>query len=226
MNYLSHYYVDRLPKDPYYATGLVLPDLVRTATPKYRVKAINSHATHTQILPVHFQSLQRGVNKHFEVDNHFHASYIFYNVQQNVKELVNATPFSPNINRKYFLAHIMVELLLDYFLIQQYPDLPKHFYQHITQANTTILTNFLSKQHKLPASATTAFATSFQHFISTQYLHHYQKISGVVYALSRVYEYATKIKLNTNDYDLLHHCNVNAYNDLIAPEAWQLLKVG
>ncbi|MEM7040617.1 MAG: hypothetical protein AAF570_26880, partial [Bacteroidota bacterium] len=85
---------------------------------------------------------------------------------------------------KYFIAHILLELLLDKVLIAHNPDLLAEYYAHfevaapfdVTRAGTETVV-----KHDLPN-----YESFLQKFLDNKYLYHYEELDHIAYILKRL----------------------------------------
>jgi len=180
MNFLSHYYFDRLNQDANVVMGTVLPDLIKNA-----IKEANLYPQKNEFLfkgSPDEENLLEGWKRHLAVDLYFHSSVFFFEktaiLKQLIKPIVENTPV-----RASFLAHIGLELLLDHLLIEHNLIQVTYFYDHLSAVKKESLGNFLDHCGlKDPA----VFFRFLEGFISSKYLLSYQKIDNISYALNRI----------------------------------------
>lgn len=180
MNFLSHYYFDRLNADANIVMGTVLPDLIKNAS-----KEANLYPQKNEFLFIgnpDEESLLYGWKRHLAVDLLFHSSNFFLEKTTELKFLiipiVENTPIRPS-----FLAHIGLELLLDHLLIEHNLIQVHHFYDKLSAVKNDSLSDFL-EHCKLNNPA--IFFGFLERFISSKYLLSYQKLENISYALNRI----------------------------------------
>lgn len=180
MNFLSHYYFDRLNDDANVVMGTVLPDLIKNAS-----KEANLYPQKNEFLFLgnpDEEALLKGWTRHLQVDLLFHSSTFFLEktaqLKQLIKPVVEATPVRPS-----FLAHIGLELLLDHLLIEHNLVQVNHFYEKLAAVKKESLADFL-EHCGLKDQA--VFFKFLDGFISSKYLLSYQKLENISYALNRI----------------------------------------
>ncbi|MFW0717035.1 ACP phosphodiesterase [Pedobacter sp. N23S346] len=180
MNFLSHYYFDKLTQDANVVMGTVLPDLIKNAS-----KEANLYPQKNEFLfkgNPDEENLLKGWKRHLAVDLYFHSSNFFLEKTALLKELIKPividTPVRPS-----FLAHIGLELLLDHLLIEQNLVQVNHFYDKLIAVDRNSLTDFLEHCGLKNQPVFTKFLDSF---ISSKYLLSYQKLENISYALNRI----------------------------------------
>lgn len=180
MNFLSHYYFERLTQDANIVMGTVLPDLIKNAS-----KESNLYPQKNEFLfkgNPDEENLLKGWKRHLAVDLYFHSSDFFLEKTALLKELIKPividTPIRPS-----FLAHIGLELLLDHLLIEHNLIQVNHFYDKLIAVNPSSLTDFLEHCGLKNQIIFTKFMESF---ISSKYLLSYQRLENISYALNRI----------------------------------------
>ena len=113
MNFLSHYYHEQPCDDPYFAAGLMLPDILSN----YSHRA----GTVVKLLPwrmakpqtAELSALVAGIKQHYAVDGAFHPSDFFEENTHFIRRLITNYPFTCFARREYAVAHILLEIILD-----------------------------------------------------------------------------------------------------------------
>jgi len=180
MNFLSHFYFDRLNADANVVMGIVLPDLIKNAS-----KEANLYPQKNEFLFVgnpDEEGLLFGWKRHLAVDLLFHSSEFFLEKTFELKRLI--IPVVENtVIRPSFLAHIGLELLLDHLLIEHNFVQVHHFYDKLIAVKKESLSDFLEHcKLKNPE----VFFKFLEQFISSKYLLSYQKLDNISYALNRI----------------------------------------
>ena len=176
MNYLSHYLIDHQTNNHYYNTGLLLPDIT-----KGQVKTFKKEPP-TQ-LTENESNLLNGCLKHYESDKRFHSSSFFNGMNQDLNEVLKKAGFSVQLQRKWFLAHIFTELMIDRVIVKNYPHVTDGFYFSLNAIDNNILLQFLNK---FEAHDTSIFLNRFNHFRQVQYIYYYSNTNKFVYSLTRI----------------------------------------
>lgn len=181
MNFLSHYYFNRFADDELLVAGSVLPDLVRNADSSIKI--------HPEKDPVMLyknnRSVFRGWKQHIQIDGIFHESDFFktYTKQLRlaIEPILKGTPF-----KTFFAAHISLELLIDYLLIKHKKVNVHSFYNELEKAQVTQLISFLQNTGKVSPVQLSRFIRFYHTFCQNAYLHSYQNISGIGYAVVQI----------------------------------------
>lgn len=177
MNYLSHFVIDHHPGDHYYNTALILPDIT-----KRWIKTFRTPGPADSFLPEQLHLL-RGCLQHYESDKQFHASPFFEHYQQLVNTHLKSKTFSPDVNRKWFIAHILTELLIDRRIVVTEPSLVNGFYDSLNRVDQDVLAGFLQYYGM---AETAEFFKFFDHFRGVQYIYYYADNNKFLYSLNRI----------------------------------------
>ncbi len=184
MNYLAHYAVAlRANADaiisPAYFVGIALPDLLGVSGDG-RLRAanlLNAPEPHTP--------LARGAALHLATDKRFHGLASFADAQAEASALLRATPFSFPLRRVFFLAHVLVEIAFDGYLLRLNPGFADAFYAPFAQTDLVAVVEetqrLLQTQYPL-----LGLARTLEGFTRSRYLRHYDTGDGQAEAVSRV----------------------------------------
>lgn len=180
MNFLSHFYFDRLNTNANVVMGVVLPDLVKNAS-----KESNLYPQKNEFLFLgnpDEEALLEGWKRHLAVDLFFHSSKFFLEKTTELKHLIIPVVEHTSV-RPSFLAHIGLELLLDHLLIEHNLIQVHQFYDNLSSVKKESLSDFLEHcKLKNPE----VFFKFLDQFISSKYLLSYQKLENISYALNRI----------------------------------------
>lgn len=173
MNFLSHYYFDR-SNDPWFNTGLVLPDLSRNFC--------KGHLDLNQPFEgPRFTALRNGSIVHLAKDKIFHQSAFFNECTHAISELLDACGQWP---RKWFFNHVLTEITLDRVLMDADPELCTAFYNDLHSVDAAEVARFLAfggvKEYAL-------FESRFNKFIEYAFIFDYQHNEKINTALSQLY---------------------------------------
>lgn len=174
MNYFSHFFVDGIDDAYAHNTGLLLPDVTRKKVSKFLL-----HPDYNETGLAFYE----GCKKHYAADKHFHASGFFKNILEQSNNIINQSNFDDTLNRKWFLAHILSELMLDRILVREYPQKLSQFYDSLQAIDDNELQLFLNLNG---LSETGSFFDFFNHFRKVQYIYYYTDNNKFVYSLNRI----------------------------------------
>lgn len=193
MNYLSHFFIDHQEGNDYYNTGLLLPDIT-----KGNIKTFKSN--HHSFRNINHQELLLGCLKHYESDKQFHTSLFFEYYQNIINRHIKEAPFSEALQRKWFLAHILLELMIDRVIVKYAPHITDSFYNSLTAIDDTELQNFL---YAFQVKDYNIFINHFNHFRSVRYIYYYTDNNKFVYSLSRIMMRAGLPEMSETDKKIL-----------------------
>ena len=185
MNYLSHYFFDRVEDNKYYNIGLILPDLARSHISKLRINPYRNIEFTTEEIG----SINRGCNKHFESDRKFHNWNVFVTLSQEATDAMRESG-DKDLDRDYFLSHILIEMLLDKILLDKNPTLAAEFYDMINDVEMEWILKYLRYSGLQDDEL---FKGNHRRFMKAAFLKDYTSIENVVNILEKV---AVKTGLN------------------------------
>ena len=195
MNYLSHYYFDRDEENKYYNIGLILPDLARHYIPKLRINPYKNITFTTKEI----SSMNDGTNKHFASDRKFHNWMVFVDVTNRATDMIRESG-DKDINRDYFITHIMVEVLLDKILLDKNPTLADDFYNMIDSVEQDWILKFM---RYAGLQDDELWKGQHRRFMKARFLETYTSIENVVAAVEGVCRKLDMIELNDDQRQLL-----------------------
>jgi hypothetical protein len=177
MNYFSHFVVDHQPGNHEYNTGLLLPDITRRWIKKFQAPAPGE-----QISPIHYAFLQ-GCLQHYQSDKQFHSSSFFDRYFRELSNRIGQADMAGSLERKWFISHVMLELLIDRVIVGYDKQLLDSFYESLDKADDAGLRSFLKANGMKNDDA---FFTFFDHFRSVQYIYQYTDNNAFAYSLNRI----------------------------------------
>lgn len=161
MNFISHYYFDRGQAESLFFVGVSTPDLVANFNRGIRLKRarlpliMENEASEAQI------NFYNGILRHFEVDRLFHSSTFFKEETHLIAAILKEHFGAPQIEKSFFVAHILLELILDRLLINQHNDILYSFYSHFKQKEVLTLVRFTEWACKRTLPGYDQFLTRF-----------------------------------------------------------------
>jgi len=188
MNYLGHYFLslirnrDNKESSLYYSFGNILPDLARNYKKKYRIKE-----SQNDVLPEEYMAeINEGVKDHFKTDRLFHNSSFFYDYVKLIQTELRSVSLSYLPKRLYFIAHVLLELLLDRVLIKNEMSLCDNFYLSLSKITVNKISLYI-KMHQF-IDDTKGFIAYFNRFIEKNYIYGYTSNNKIIFALGMVIE--------------------------------------
>jgi len=193
MNYLSHYYVADCPNNTNYTVGLLLPDFLRKQSSKFRIanEPLPQLSTSSQYF-------HKGVLCHYKVDELFHRSDFFKNHLANIQAEWKAYEFESLRKYKFFLAHVLLEMILDRILMKANPNICELFYKHLANINKKEY-DVYSMEIGISRDVSAKVFSAYKHFLDHQYLQKYLDNIKIINGLSHIYEKFTHLRISNND---------------------------
>jgi hypothetical protein len=179
MNYLTHFLIDHRPEEPYYNFGLALPDLVSISKRGWKPVSTDELLNGNP----HAAKIWEGFQQHLKADAEFHNTELFnYHTRRLRKELEKAGLSQPGI-RLFFVAHVLLEILIDRHIVKTRRHVPDLFYKHLGIIEDPQIKIFFE------ASGTETperFLEFFGKFKDSQYLYGYEEDNGIYYSINRL----------------------------------------
>jgi len=125
MNYLAHGY--RFLDRPRFVAGTALPDWLSASDRKARLRRDAVEGVEGD--------LAAGVRQHMDDDAWFHATESFQRSEVELTELVRFAHRDEPRQRAWFFGHILVEMLLDAWLIEEAPARLDEYYAALAAAD-------------------------------------------------------------------------------------------
>lgn len=173
MNFIAHFHFYR-NDDPHYNLGLILPDLVKTFC-KTHLKPGEKFINRA------LQGLNEGSKMHLLSDKKFHNSQTFSHCLDFVSDTLDSDAKWP---RKWFLNHLLTEIMLDRVIMDKHPEICDEFYGELKKANRS-KTELYLKMCNIPNY--TNFSEGLTRFIDFPFLQEYRHNEKIIFALNRVY---------------------------------------
>lgn len=120
--------------------------------------------------------LAAGVRRHYHDDRWFHATGAFLRVCADVTDLVRATPDYDRSHRGWFLGHVLVEMLVDRFLIRDDPRRLDDYYEALESIDRAWLLEATRPWLTGPSDRLGLYVDAF---LSYKYLYGYHDDDGL-----------------------------------------------
>jgi len=179
MNFLSHYYLHRSRNDNYLNIGLTLPDVLGLHNKHVRLS--ERFVSGVEINDDKTESLMNGVKLHINLDKYFHKSEFF----KEKVGFIQAEYFkaSGEENIAVYYAHILLEILIDRYLLIKYPNIAEEFYSSYKEFDfKNIVAIFLG----LKNFDSDKFLDFTEKLANSDFLYHYTDNIAVIGDLKRV----------------------------------------
>ncbi len=180
MNYFAH--GRSYLAAPYFLVGTAIPDLIRVAARKSRVR--EKHALeYLSHKDPSVAAIAAGIAQHHADDAWFHNTSAF--AQLSLQFTVIARDALPNDEgfRPSFLGHILVELLLDSVLIAENQELLDEYYRAMDDVDADLVQRAIGQMATRPAER---FSACLQGFRQVQFLYDYLDDGKLCYRLNQV----------------------------------------
>lgn len=184
MNFLAHYFLDKDHPSSHFILGAATPDLLSIYNSGLRIKAgqvdhLNADAqAHAE--PYFLEGLAR----HFHADRVFHSSPLFSTETHEFSRMLSERFPEQDVPRKYFIAHILLELLLDKVLIRHDADLLPNYYRHFE--SLAPFEDVRRATEAVAAHSLPNYESFLQKFVENKYLYHYTENDHLIYILRRL----------------------------------------
>jgi len=159
MNFLAHYKLIPKGKSPYFMMGVLLPDLIPGFTKVYHHNIRNNSFEDDESI-----EMRDGILFHLQTDAIFHNLDLFQDLIEAIT-IVFKEEDRIKIPRTFFIVHILIELLIDHFLVEENPQLPLQFYKDLDTLNQQKVDSFLTKINSLHPN----FISNFENFKKSKY---------------------------------------------------------
>jgi len=123
MNYLAHGY--RFLDRPRFLAGTALPDWLAAADRRSRLRRSAVEGIEGE--------LAAGVRRHMADDEWFHSTEAFQRCEADLTEMVRSANNDEPRQRSWFFGHVLVEMLLDAWLIDREPTLLSAYYAALSE---------------------------------------------------------------------------------------------
>ena len=197
MNFFSHFFVDFQPNKPAFNAALIAPDILRNFTPgqsKFHFKHFQqiTFIKQPQEAPI-LHDFFNGCLQHIQRDKEFHKSPLFqeiYHLQRSNWQLMCP---KLQIPRFWFTLHVVIEIMIDSYLINNHLEKCQLFYTTLESEKET----YRSALELMGHSQIDPFMERYTRFYTNQYLFHYQDLERVGFALHKIHE---QVKLDSSWY--------------------------
>jgi hypothetical protein len=185
MNFISHFYFFKKGQDPYYNCGLIFPDwLAAYNKTKFQLQILTQNTNE--------ERLEAGIQNHLLGDKMFHGSDYFREQTHGIKLLLEKSTLDKDQFRFSFLAHIILEMMIDRLLLLKDPNIGTSFYDNLDSCDDNLLLYFALRNSRVDEG----FLTLIQKFKRHRFILQYIKTDVFVYSLNRS---IGRVGLNLND---------------------------
>ncbi len=184
MNYFSHAHrwIDRDDCDPYWLAGLAVPDWLGVAA--RRTKCRTRHVEPAlDSADTRLAALARGVAQHHDDDRWFHETRTFVELNVAFSRAIIEHCGEQSDLRASFLAHVLVELLLDDALVRLDTERLGAYYHRLSQVDPSWVHEQIESLAGKPAGRLAEFIAKF---IEIRFLADYAEDRLLVFRLNQV----------------------------------------
>ena len=175
MNFLSHYYLLPEKDNTDKVVGNLLPDLIRGFTKIYHKELKdNPQLQGSDIL--------EGIHYHMLTDAVFHEHDFFLENCEWIKSNIKTQQLPKN--RSFIVAHVMVELIIDQYLMEKESHLAPSFYHSLNDSATQDLNEKLNIT--LNRQNSSKIISIFKGFTESKYAYILQSDEGLTKALYQI----------------------------------------
>jgi len=200
VNYISHYFIDGIDGMPYYNLGLILPDLAGIYD---RHLKLLDPVTHRELTKTD-QELYAGILKHHELDSVFHQSEYFIRFTSLLKKYFTQFNYTHQKNRQHFIAHVLLELIIDLVIIKREERILDRFYFEIDKV---VKDDFIHFFLGLDIKYIIGFYDFVDRFRTKRYLLNFTSSDAVVFVLQKIQErVGLEVVTNENQIISLKKC--------------------
>lgn len=184
MNLVAHYHLDRDLVNSFFTVGAATPDLLSIYNSHLRIKERHlkklSEDERGRITPPFLAGLQR----HFFADGVFHTSPLFTRETKHISNMLEAYFPDLEIQRKFFIGHILLELMIDKVLINLHPGILESYYGHFESLlpfRDIKRSLEIAVGHELPN-----YEAYLKRFLRRKFLYHYADPQHIAWILRRI----------------------------------------
>lgn len=179
MNFLSHYFLHKDDDDNYFTVGLTLPDIITLHNRNVRLteKFLDSILTSNK----NEISLINGMRLHIKIDQWFHRSVFFKEKIIYLQDQYYNSNGKENI--AFYYAHILLEILIDRYLLINYPLIADDFYNSYKKFDFTNIISLFTNLRNFNKDMFLNFCKSFS---NSDFLKGYCDNNLVINSLRRI----------------------------------------
>ncbi len=180
LNYFSHSH--RFLDDPYFVAGTAVPDWLSVVDRKVRARKHLAEPFMADCDPI-VASVAGGIVQHHKDDDWFHRSRNFVELSLNFTVQLRDLLAPDDSLRPSFLGHILVELLLDDWLIQAHPDRIARYYSIMDELDAGLIQRIVNR---MATKQTAHLQTMIGIFCRERFLYDYHEDDQLLVRLNQV----------------------------------------
>ncbi len=214
MNCFAHGF--RYLDDPYFLVGTALPDWLTLVDRKVRVRERMARrfwdADDSSL-----RQLARGIVRHHQDDAKFHSGIEFVTMNLELALELRRQLGTESGFRPHFVAHIVIEMLLDASLALRDSTGLNRYYGAVERVDPASVQNTVNQMAATPTSALEHF---IPRFIQESYLFDYFEDDRIIYRVNRILHRVNLLPLPDSVIDWVSTARVQVYDQtdlLLAP---------
>jgi hypothetical protein len=181
MNLLSHFAcAARL--EPAVQLGAVLPDLLGLFRRRPRLNAVAGLWERDPERPAGVEAVLAGIRFHHHVDVRFHHAPLFHQEAKGLRMAMSEASDAPGLKR-FFAAHLLLELFYDHLLLEAAPDTSAAFYRVLDEGRAGLLPAFVLRHPEMSREPLLAF---LDRIMADRFVEDYRSLAGVFYRTERM----------------------------------------
>jgi hypothetical protein len=139
------------------------------------------------------RALWEGIKQHLDTDKIFHNSDFFRIQTKDIRILLEKNGLKDKGIKLYFLAHIILELLLDRLILKSCPGIADRFYTDLILIEEDFIRAELDS---CTIQDNSRFFEIFSRFKASRYLYHYLDDKRLLLSINRISERAKQSPMN------------------------------
>ena len=183
MNFAAHYFLDLDRPESLFHIGAATPDLLSIYNAQLRIKEGQLAAIDRESLGEVEEIFIEGIKRHFHADKVFHSSDFFREECTDITLRLKTRFEEGVVPRKFFISHILLELLLDKVLIDTHSEILETYYTHFDGISPLEIRRVteIAVGKELPN-----YEGFIGKFIRNQYLFRYTQFDHIIFVLERI----------------------------------------
>jgi hypothetical protein len=187
--------MDKDIQNPYFTFGALLPDIAKGFSKTYN----QLHKFPLPTKPSHL-SIQNGIYRHVKTDAVFHNLESFHNACDELEIILKSNP-ELQLPKTFFIAHILVELLIDKQIAINEIEVVKKFYIEMNEIDNTELISYCESIHFFDFKS--KILPRFDMFIQNEYALKLLHNENVLVALEKICFDKLEIKTSEQEKEVL-----------------------
>ncbi|QDS97452.1 hypothetical protein [Adhaeretor mobilis] len=180
MNFFAH--AQHCLDDPYQCAGVAVPDWLGVFRPRVRCRSRHVEP-HIGSQNPDIAALSVGIMRHHTDDGWFHETAAFSELSVDFAGRIRCATGDVDGMRPSFLGHILVELLLDWTLIEEKPGDLDRYYKSLAKVSPTLVARQVSNMCGQDAGE---LESLIPRFLEVRFLEDYGEDETLCYRLNQV----------------------------------------